>query len=82
MKIGNTILSILELHKESMEVLGFWDEVTKTTVKNLILDIYNTETVKNFFIQDIVMKEDKVLVKWQKRFEPLTKEELKEKWNR
>ena len=74
--------TILELHKESMEVLGFWDEVTKTTVKNLILDIYNTETVKNFFIQDIVMKEDKVLVKWQKRFEPLTKEELKEKWNR
>lgn len=74
--------TILEHHKNSLEILGFWDETSKNTLITSLLNIYNTETIKEYFIDDLIIKDEKVLVKWMKRFKPLTKEELKEKWNR
>lgn len=74
--------TILEHHKDGLEILGFWGEISKRALIASLLNIYNTETIKEYSIDDLIIKDKKVLVKWMKRFEPLTQEELKKEWDR
>jgi len=75
---------LLEVHKESLTVLGnFWEERFKSGILNCILLEYRTDVIRNYTIVDIIIKDDKkVLINWAKRHQPLTNEELKEKWGR
>ncbi len=74
--------SFLEIHKEKMDVLGFWDEQYKSTLLLSIEHTYRTEVIREWGVSDVVMNGDKVLVKWFKRHIPLTDEQLKEKYGR
>lgn len=77
------MIDFLEQHKKSLEVIGFWDEISKTTILKSLEHNYKTEILRNYMITDIVLKDDKkFLIKWDKRFEPLTNEELKEQYER
>lgn len=72
----------LELHKEGLEHTGFWREEYIESVHKAIESRYKTEVIKNFCITEITIKDKKVLTKWVRRFEPLTKEELSENYGR
>jgi hypothetical protein len=65
-----------------MEHLGFWDEAYKTSIINMIENGYKTEVIKDWCISDLVVNGDKILLKWSKRYRPLTEEEIKEKYGR
>lgn len=75
-------LDFLEIHQKSMETLGFWNEAYKKVVIGMIENGYKTEVIKDWCISDLVINGDKVLIKWNKRYKPLTEEELKEKYGR
>ena len=75
-------LNFLDLHKQGMETLGFWDESYKKVVIGIIENGYKTEVIKEWGISDLVVNGDKILLKWAKRYRPLTEEELKEKYGR
>lgn len=73
----------LELHKKHLEHIGFWEEGYKATLLKSAEQNYKTEIIRDYEIVDIIFKEDKkFLMKWVKRFKPLTKEELKEQYGR
>lgn len=67
---------------ESMDIIGFWDEVHRCSVIKSLELYYRTEIIREYFIQDMLPNGDKFLIKWQKRFEPLTEEELKDDYGR
>lgn len=81
---------MLELHKESATRIGtFWEEEFRGTIIKSIMVSYKTEVIRDYTIVDIVIPNngkpdstDRVLVKWAKRFQPLTNEELEEDWGR
>jgi len=75
-------LNFLEIHKESMENLGFWDETYKKTIMHMIETGYKDEVIKEWGISDLIVNGDKILIKWYKRHMPLSKEQLKEKYGR
>ena len=74
--------TFLEVHRERIEILGFWDDTYKSTVIMQIEDMYKTEIIKEWGISDIVINGDKVLLKWFKRHQPLSAEELKKMYGR
>ena len=74
--------SFLEIQKEGMEVLGFWTESYKEVLLNQMESMYKSEVLKEWAICDIVIHDEKVLLKWNKRFRPLTDEEIKLKYDR
>ncbi len=73
--------NFLEIHKNSME-RGFWTEMHPDSIYRAIESQYVTEVIREWFIVEIANSEKKVLVKWAKRYRPLTDEELKEKYDR
>lgn len=75
-------MDFIKTHMQGMETLGFWTEEHKSVVIRMLETRYNTEILRELAIIDLVFNEDKVLVKWQKRFVPLTDEELKNKYGR
>lgn len=83
-------IDLLEIHLEKVAGIGtFWEEEFKGTIIHSIMSSYKTEIIRDFTIVDIIVPNtgkydstDKILVKWAKRFQPLTKEELEEKWGR
>ena len=74
-------IDFLEIHKSSMETLGFWSETYKSTAKLMIENSYLPEITKIWYVSDIVINNDKILIHWSKRLHPLTDEELKLKHN-
>lgn len=72
----------LEFHKERLEHIGFWSEEYIEIVKKSIESRYKTEVIRNYCVTDIFIKDRKVLVKWIKRHEPLSDEELSENYGR
>lgn len=75
-------MEFLELHQQTMETLGFWSEEYRSVVIRMMETRYKTETIREWTIIDLVFNGDKALVKWKKRFQPLTDEELKDKYGR
>ena len=70
-------MEFLELNKKGMETTGFWTEELRRTVIEMMEKSYKTDIIREWAIVDLVIDGDKALVKWKKRIEPLTDEELK-----
>ena len=75
-------MNFIETHIEGMETLGFWSEEYRSAVIRMIEAGYKTEIIREWAIVDLLLNGDKVLVKWGKRFQPLTNKELKDKYGR
>lgn len=72
----------IEKHFEKISVLGFWDEIKKPTLIQLLEHMYETEIIREWAISDVVMSGNKVLYKWYKRAFPLSDEDLKSQYGR
>jgi hypothetical protein len=72
-------ISFLDHVKSTMDY-GFWSDENKTLVMFAIERLYKRDVVREWGITDIVMKDDKVIVRWSKRIKPLTEEELANKY--
>lgn len=48
-----------------------WQEGYKSVLMKALESIYKPEVLKEYTITDIILKEDKFLFKWEKRFIPL-----------
>ena len=70
----------LEIHQNNMEILGFWDEDWKSTILSVIESRYQKEIIREWGISDMVMNGEKVLLKWYKRYTPLSDEEMKKRF--
>lgn len=75
-------VDFLENHKNGLEHIGFWNEFFRDTVIKAIEDLHKTEIIKDFKIVDFIPNGDKVLIKWVKRFQPLSDAELSEYYGR
>tara|TARA_R110000765_G_scaffold294024_2_gene389315 strand:- start:152 stop:385 length:234 start_codon:yes stop_codon:yes gene_type:complete len=74
-------MDFLEMHQKHMES-EFWAEEYNSSVTHAIESRYNTEIIREWAITEFTIKGDKTLVKWVKRYSPLTDEQLKEKYGR
>ncbi len=74
--------TFLEIQKGTMEALGFWTEIYRTTLIKQTELMYKTEVLREWTITDIVLNGDKVLLKWNKRTFALSEEELKKQYGR
>lgn len=72
----------LDIHKESMEHNGFWSESYMATIFRQIENAYKTEIIAEWCVSDMVIHNGKVMLKWAKRFNKLSKEELFDKYGR
>ena len=72
----------LEVLKDKMDVTGVWEEHYRETLIRRMESMYKTEIIRDYFISDLVINGDKVLVKWNKRHLPLSKEDLKDDYGR
>lgn len=72
----------IDLMKNQMESLGFWDENYKSILIKQTERMYTTEVLTEWGISDIIINGDKALFKWYKRHRPLTKDELKDNYGR
>jgi hypothetical protein len=70
----------LKLHKEGMDITGFWDETYKSSFIRAYEKLHHADIIKEWTIVDFTLNGHKVLVKWYKRHRPLTNEELQEKY--
>lgn len=75
-------MNLLEVHRQNIEIFGFWTEEYLTVIMKSIELRHNTEIIREWSISDFVVNGDKVLVKWVKRFQPLSDMELKEQYGR
>ena len=74
-------MDFLELHKEGLETVGFWEECYKSSLILALEDRYKTEIIRDYQISDLIVKDNnKFLIKWDKRFQPLSDEELLEQY--
>lgn len=74
--------NFIEIHTKTMETLGFWIEEHKSVFIGMMETRYKTEIIREWEIIDLAFDGDKALVKWKKRLQPLTDEELKDKYGR
>lgn len=72
----------LEMNQSMMELSGFWSEEYKPTIIHSIEAKYKRDILQKWYISDIVMNGDKVLVKWSKRYKVLSEEEVNEKYGK
>ena len=75
-------VDFLQVHKDGLEHIGFWNEFFKETVLKSIEQLHKAEIIKEFSAVDIILNDKKVLIKWVKRFQPLSDEELKDDYGR
>jgi len=59
---------------------GNWQESHRDSIFNLLLSNYQKNIIRNWHIVDLVPNGDRFLIKWKKRFQPLSDIELKEKF--
>ena len=71
----------INIQKRSIDANGmFWREEFTQSIKKLIENNYSESIIKHYFISDIVINGEKTIVKWTKRYIPLTDEQYKEKY--
>jgi len=75
-------MNFIETQIKKMEKFGFWAEEGRNTIIRMIESQYKTEIIREWAIVDLIFSHKKVLVKWEKRFRPLTDEELKKSYKR
>ena len=76
------IIGKIEIAKINSGMSSFWTEDYKSVLIKMMLTMYKTEIIKTHGISDIVINGDKILIQWYCRMNPLTDEELLEKWGR
>ncbi|MCP4668150.1 MAG: hypothetical protein GY849_17510 [Deltaproteobacteria bacterium] len=60
---------------------GFWAEDYKSVAILSIERTYNPEIIKKWFIVDLIINNDKILINWKKRYRTITDEEYRDKYN-
>jgi hypothetical protein len=75
-------MDFIETHTNGMETFDFWTEEYRSVVIEMMETLYETELIREWTIVNLGFNGDKALVKWQKRFQPLTDKELKDKYGR
>jgi len=75
-------IDFLEVHKNSLEHLGFWNEFFDKTIYKAIENLHKSEIIRDYCVIDLIVNKEKIMVKWAKRFQPLSNEELSEKYDR
>lgn len=75
-------MDFLEIHKQSLNITGFWMEEYKGTIINLIESNYKTDVLKDYYIDDLTIVNNKVLLNWKKRYISLSPEEIEKKYGR
>lgn len=61
--------TFLEQHKESIEKLGFWHETYKSVAIKLLEENLASDISEQFYISDIFMHDDKLLIKFSKKIQ-------------
>lgn len=74
--------SFLKTHQKAIETLGFWTEDRRKSIIKAIELQYKEEVVKEWCISDFILDGDRVLLKWAKRFIPLSEQELKDNYGK
>lgn len=69
-------MDFLDAHKNTLEHCGFWSEEHKPTMLRSLMTDYKTSIIREWQAVDFIVNQDKVLIKWKKRFKPLSDEEL------
>jgi len=80
--MNNMEPTFLELQLKSFEHEGFWVNTYRETVLYNIETRYTNDVLKEWTITDILPNKNDFLIKWSKRYIPLTDEEVEEKYNR
>lgn len=75
-------MDLLDIHKQSLDLTGFWMEEYKGTIINLIESNYKSDVLKDYYIDDLTIVNNKVLLNWKKRYIPLSPEEIEKKYGR
>jgi hypothetical protein len=75
-------MDLLEIHKNSLENIGFWQEEYKGSIIAHIESNYKTDVLKDYYIDDLTIVNNKVLLNWKKRYMPLSPDEIKKKYGR
>lgn len=71
----------LKIQQESMKIRGFWDEQAKSVILSSIESLYSSEVIRNWYISDMVIRDsNRILIKWEKRFIPLSDQEIEGKY--
>ena len=75
-------MDFLDIHKQSLYLTGFWMEEYKGTIIAHIESNYKTEVLKDYYIDDLTIVNNKVLLNWKKRYISLSPEEIEKKYGR
>lgn len=67
-------------HFQSRLRVEFWQNQTKLSTLNAIMRQYKAEIIKNWVAVDLIKKDDDFLIKWVKRYEPMTDEEYNQEF--
>ena len=73
-------MDFLDIHKQSLYLTGFWTEEYKGTIIAHIESNYKTEVLKDYYIDDLTIVNNKVLLNWKKRYISLSPEEIEKKY--
>ena len=73
-------MDFLEHTKGGMTDLGFWTESGKGMLVRSLERNHVDDVLREWQIVDVVVTEHKVLLKWQKRIQPLTDKEIKDQY--
>lgn len=66
----------LENKKNYMENVGYLDEISTRTLRNLVMLGHTREFVKIYYLDRITIDGDKTILKWDKRLLPLSEDDL------
>lgn len=60
---------------------GFWSDISKNTLISIFESSFKKDVLSEWFINDLIISDKKVLYEWKPRFIKLSDDELKEKYN-
>lgn len=67
--------------KDIANTTGMWQEVSDTILKTSLELVHRKDIIQKYYIEDIMIRRnEKVLVKWSKRLQPLSEEEYNKKY--
>ena len=61
--------------------VGFMEDISSITIRNIIMRGYKREFIKQFYLTDIVPDGANFILKWQKRYNLPSEEELNKLYN-
>lgn len=70
--------TLLQLHEQKAENLGFWDEIYFSVLLKGIERMFTRDVIREYYVADLILRGNKTLIKWEKRFHPLTEDELQQ----